>query len=173
MGLADAGVDMRDDQLRIYAKDAIALTDGLTAAEVGAFFLLLMEKHLHGSLPTDDVVLARLAALRLREWQAVKPQVMRLFDQPSSGGLTAAERITGAGAIIRPAIPLEVRAAVRARDGDACVYCDDTEGPFHLDHRLPWSRGGKHTFENLCVACWRCNLRKGDLTAGEFMGESE
>lgn len=70
----------------------------------------------------------------------------------------------------RPAIPTDVRRAVLARDGDRCVYCGGIDGPFHLDHRLPWSRGGRHTVENLAVSCRDCNLAKSALTDDEFAG---
>jgi 5-methylcytosine-specific restriction endonuclease McrA len=57
------------------------------------------------------------------------------------------------------------RRAVFARDGHACQYCG--AGAENLDHVLPRSRGGPHTWENVVAACRRCNLRKGDRTPSE------
>jgi 5-methylcytosine-specific restriction endonuclease McrA len=57
------------------------------------------------------------------------------------------------------------RRAVFARDGNACQYCG--VGAENLDHVLPRSRGGTHTWENVVAACRRCNLRKGDRTPAE------
>lgn len=37
-----------------------------------------------------------------------------------------------------------------------------------LDHKVPLARGGAHTFENTCAACWLCNHRKGTRTDAEF-----
>jgi 5-methylcytosine-specific restriction endonuclease McrA len=38
----------------------------------------------------------------------------------------------------------------------------------HVDHKVPLSRGGEHTASNLCIACWNCNVAKGDLFPEEF-----
>jgi 5-methylcytosine-specific restriction endonuclease McrA len=31
-----------------------------------------------------------------------------------------------------------------------------------IDHIIPLSKGGAHTFDNVRIACWRCNLVKGN-----------
>lgn len=37
-----------------------------------------------------------------------------------------------------------------------------------LDHVIPLSKGGKHTYDNVKAAHWRCNMDKGDrLTLSE------
>ena len=48
------------------------------------------------------------------------------------------------------------------RDGFRCQYCSKQGPPLTLDHILPKNKGGKDTWENLVVACARCNTRKGD-----------
>lgn len=63
-----------------------------------------------------------------------------------------------------------VRRAVFARDGEVCAYCGTTEGPFHIDHIHPKSRGGSDDLENLTVACAPCNLSKRDKTLEEWGG---
>ena len=59
---------------------------------------------------------------------------------------------------------------VGARAGYRCEYCRTphaiTAQTFHADHILPQSRGGKTELANLCFACPRCNLRKGDQIEG-------
>jgi len=61
-------------------------------------------------------------------------------------------------------VPLS-RKAVFARDEGSCQYC---AGPAeNLDHIVPRSRGGSHTWENVVAACRRCNSRKGDRTPDE------
>lgn len=52
------------------------------------------------------------------------------------------------------------RAAVFARDLHRCQYCDASAET--LDHVVPRSRGGDHSWDNLVACCRRCNLRKGD-----------
>lgn len=48
-----------------------------------------------------------------------------------------------------------------------CAPCADT---FHLDHRVPLSRGGANTIENIVVSCPSCNLRKNNRLPYEFNG---
>jgi 5-methylcytosine-specific restriction endonuclease McrA len=50
------------------------------------------------------------------------------------------------------------RRAVFARDGWACQYCGRSAE--NLDHVIPKSRGGEHTWENVVAACRHCNARK-------------
>lgn len=61
-------------------------------------------------------------------------------------------------------IPLN-RRAVFARDRHRCQYCGGSAE--NLDHVLPRSRGGDHTWENIVAACRACNARKGDRTPAE------
>lgn len=65
--------------------------------------------------------------------------------------------------VSRPAIPLSVRRAVFARDADTCQICFGhvPDGDAHLDHIIPWSRGGPDTIENLRVTHSRCNIKRG------------
>jgi 5-methylcytosine-specific restriction endonuclease McrA len=64
----------------------------------------------------------------------------------------------------RPGIA-PTRAAVFARDDHRCQYCD---GPAEsLDHVVPRSRGGGHSWENVVACCRRCNTRKGDRLPSE------
>jgi 5-methylcytosine-specific restriction endonuclease McrA len=57
------------------------------------------------------------------------------------------------------------RRAVFARDLNRCQYCGD--GAENLDHVVPRSRGGTHTWENVVAACRPCNTRKGNRTPVE------
>jgi len=31
-----------------------------------------------------------------------------------------------------------------------------------FDHIIPWSKGGRHTVDNLRIACLSCNIRRGN-----------
>ena len=62
--------------------------------------------------------------------------------------------------------PAGTRERVYARDGHCCVACGATER-LTLDHRIPRSRGGADTEENLQVMCFRCNQAKGNRMPGE------
>ena len=41
-------------------------------------------------------------------------------------------------------------------------------GKDHLEHKMPISRGGSNLYENLEVACAKCNLSKSDKTEEEY-----
>jgi len=63
------------------------------------------------------------------------------------------------------AVPYHSRVAVNrrtvfARDGARCQYCGAVAE--NLDHVIPRSRGGPHSWENVVAACRRCNSRKED-----------
>lgn len=52
------------------------------------------------------------------------------------------------------------RRAVFARDGHRCQYCGAAAE--NIDHVIPRSRGGTHTWDNVVAACRPCNTRKED-----------
>lgn len=65
----------------------------------------------------------------------------------------------------RAGVPL-TRRAVFARDGGRCVYCN--AAATSLDHVVPRSRGGGHTWDNVVSACGRCNHDKADRGVAEL-----
>ena len=52
------------------------------------------------------------------------------------------------------------RRGVFARDDHSCQYCGHAAES--IDHVVPRSRGGDHTWENVVAACRPCNVRKRD-----------
>lgn len=58
-------------------------------------------------------------------------------------------------------VPAVTRREVLRRDHHACQYCGSTRH-LTLDHVIPRSRGGLHTWDNVVAACASCNSRKGD-----------
>ena len=58
------------------------------------------------------------------------------------------------------------RRSVFARDGHRCQYCGGVAE--NIDHVVPRSKGGTHTWENVVAACRPCNNRKQD----HFLHES-
>ena len=65
----------------------------------------------------------------------------------------------------RRAVPM-TRSGVLRRDGRRCAYC--TRRADTIDHVVPRSRGGTHTWENCVAACKTCNSRKADRLLGEL-----
>lgn len=55
------------------------------------------------------------------------------------------------------------RRTVWERDNESCWLCKKPVAftDMHLDHVVPVSQGGTHTYGNVKVACKGCNLRKG------------
>jgi len=62
-------------------------------------------------------------------------------------------------------LPSALRQRLVEADDHRCAYCCTSQAnsgsPMVVDHLLPLSKGGVTTFENLCFACYRCNLFKG------------
>ena len=60
-------------------------------------------------------------------------------------------------------IPHALRFQVLRRDSFSCVYCGRRapDVKLHVDHLVPWSKGGASSIENLRTACEACNLGKG------------
>ena len=56
--------------------------------------------------------------------------------------------------------------------GPRCYYCNiyfSESNGFHVDHKIPLARGGRHTVDNFALACPLCNIKKHTKTADEFM----
>ena len=65
-------------------------------------------------------------------------------------------------------INLRLRFKVLQRDNFKCCACGaspakDATVELHIDHIVPWSRGGETEIDNLQTLCSKCNLGKSDL----------
>ena len=60
-------------------------------------------------------------------------------------------------------------ATVYERDMGLCQICGVVveDGDFHLDHRIPISRGGKHSYANCQTAHASCNFKKSSKLHNE------
>lgn len=63
---------------------------------------------------------------------------------------------------------LRLRYKVLKRDNYSCKLCGNSPAKnpnvvLHIDHILPWSKGGETIIENLQTLCQDCNLGKSDL----------
>ena len=66
------------------------------------------------------------------------------------------------------AISDKLRYQVLKRDNFKCCACGaspakDPSVELHIDHIIPWSKGGESTLENLQTLCSKCNIGKSDL----------
>lgn len=62
-------------------------------------------------------------------------------------------------------IPL-TRSALMHRDGFRCAYCGGRAQT--IDHVVPRSRGGTHSWQNCVACCAKCNHRKADKLLSEI-----
>ncbi|BBZ32694.1 HNH endonuclease [Mycolicibacterium confluentis] len=65
----------------------------------------------------------------------------------------------------RARVPM-TRAALMHRDRFRCAYCGSKADT--VDHVVPRSRGGEHTWENCVACCSTCNHRKADRLLSEL-----
>lgn len=61
----------------------------------------------------------------------------------------------------REPIPREIVDALWNRDKGMCVYCGSKEN-IHIDHIIPFSKGGSNDIANLQLLCQKCNLEKSN-----------
>ncbi len=123
-------------------------------------------------LPNDIERIIRIAGCTLEEWQYCADFIEELFvlGADDCWRLKDESTVRISKPDTRGSISGGLRTATMARDGRRCVYCGDVEGPFHIDHLFPVSRGGSNNPNNLVLACAPCNLAKGDKTLAEWVG---
>ena len=66
----------------------------------------------------------------------------------------------------RPQVKL-TRREIFIRDNYTCQYCGRSNIELTIDHVVPRSRGGGHSWDNLVSACKVCNHRKGGKSPAE------
>lgn len=160
----------------LYPTDFDGKTAHLTLLEDGAYnrLLRLCWKTPGCTMPADEAWVMRRARAHTDEEKAAVRAVLSEFFTVENGRYSS-QVLTGWLETARkrekrPWIPLAVQRFVFERDGEKCRYCGCEEGPFHLDHIVPWSLGGAHTPQNLTVACAQCNWSKGNKTIEEWRG---
>jgi len=124
---------------------------------------------------------------RARRWRAANADRARLYSQERYQELKAVYQANGRA--WRKANPDRIRAIqnnrrARVRNGGTftvgewrelvlafdgrCRYCGHA-GRLQADHRIPVSRGGMNTIDNIVPACGPCNSRKGAKTEAEYI----
>ena len=84
------------------------------------------------------------------------------FTAPEASEVNNTKRKTGRDPSLR------LRFKVMHRDNFTCKQCGaspakDPSVNLHIDHIIPWSKGGDTTLKNLQTLCLPCNLGKGNL----------
>lgn len=98
-----------------------------------------------------------------------------VHEDPTGPELCSATRVLVVPTVIRlrsyvrvpyrARIPM-TRAALMHRDRFRCAYCGAKADT--VDHVVPRSRGGDHSWENCVAACANCNHRKADKMLAEL-----
>lgn len=99
--------------------------------------------------------------LLVRVGKGYRPAEARCSECVQSAAQPRAESEAATG--VRDLVPPQLRFRVLHRDAFRCQYCGRSprEGAIlHLDHVVPFSRGGETTEDNLITACDQCNLGK-------------
>ena len=63
--------------------------------------------------------------------------------------------------------PAFTRFNVFLRDNFTCQYCKNTKKKLTIDHIIPKSRNGNHSWNNVTTACTDCNHKKAGKTPEE------
>lgn len=63
----------------------------------------------------------------------------------------------------------EVREYLLNKWDRKCTYCQVKDVPLQVEHVMPKAKGGSNSISNLCLACDKCNKKKGTLDIKEFL----
>jgi 5-methylcytosine-specific restriction endonuclease McrA len=63
----------------------------------------------------------------------------------------------------------EVREYLLEKWGRKCSYCDKKDVQLQVEHIEPRAKGGSNRVSNLCLACEKCNQKKGTKAIDEFL----
>lgn len=64
----------------------------------------------------------------------------------------------------------EVREYILNKWGRKCAYCGFENVQLQVEHIHPKSKGGTNRISNLCLACEKCNTKKGTQNIEDFLG---
>ena len=65
----------------------------------------------------------------------------------------------------------EVREYLLNKWDRKCAYCGVENVPLQIEHIHPKAKGGSNRISNLCLACEKCNLKKGTQDVEQFLAK--
>lgn len=116
---------------------------------------------MHRILTTETWVdrLIRLCPIKEIWIESVKFD-MQLMQNPEISGIQYQQgALTG----------YQVREYLLEKWGRECTYCGKTDVPLQVEHIEPKSKGGSNKVSNLCLACEKCNQKKGNKNVKHFL----
>ena len=80
--------------------------------------------------------------------------------------ISAIFTIIGDNIIVIILMTSQLREKIKYRDNYKCCSCslgivDEPNLLLEIDHKIPLSKGGITTYDNLQTLCWKCNRTKG------------
>lgn len=63
----------------------------------------------------------------------------------------------------------EIREYLLQKWGRKCTYCSKENVPLQIEHIQPRAKGGSDRISNLCLACEKCNIKKGTQDIRDFL----
>ncbi len=105
---------------------------------------------------------------RFGSWGSALQQFVE-FANANEAGAAPPDQSSASPVKSTPRDPdLRLRFRVLQRDRFTCQSCGSSPAnsigvELHVDHTVPWSKGGETVFENLQTLCDRCNLGKGNM----------
>src|SRR5260370_30793022 len=63
----------------------------------------------------------------------------------------------------------EIREYLLEKWGRTCTYCGKENVPLQIEHMVPRAKFGSNRISNLCLACSKCNQRKGTKDIKDFL----
>lgn len=82
-----------------------------------------------------------------------------------------ARKLAASGSHTAEDVRIQIRSQTDAKGKLRCWWCGKIiKGSYHIDHRIPLSRGGNNDAKNLCITHVKCNLRKRDKLPHEYNG---
>ncbi len=65
----------------------------------------------------------------------------------------------------------EVREYLLEKWGRKCTYCSKENVPLQIEHIVPKANNGSNRISNLCLACQKCNQKKGTQSIEQFLAK--
>lgn len=143
-----------DDEAQAYALDGLTKRKAWRSIDQLTFFGFWLSE-------MDDTYSLPLEAEPAKD---LGPWLTVITTTSEWGGRWQVARIPNPTYDRRRPIPSHIREFVMRRDRMMCGLCGDPvpRGDVHLDHIVPWSRGGSDDASNLQVAHSLCNMSKGN-----------
>ncbi|MEZ2302365.1 MAG: RNA-guided endonuclease IscB [Microcoleus sp.] len=103
--------------------------------------------------------LRRLAPINLMVKELVRFDLQQL-ENPEISGLEYQQGIL---------CGYEIREYLLNKWNRKCAYCDIENVPLQVEHIHPKAKGGSNRISNLCLACEKCNQKKGTQDVEQFL----